>query len=116
MNAKHTLSITEARKRIFDIADAVAKTSTHYTLTENGRPKAVIMSAAEFESWTETLDVMHEAPDLDKDIVQARREYERGEYATLEEFLAAESLIAADKPKQRYGVSGRPAKKRAKRA
>ena len=48
MDAKTTLSISEARKKIFKIAEQVQKPATHYTLTEKGKPKAVMMSAEEF--------------------------------------------------------------------
>ena len=50
MDPKRTLSITEARKRIFEIIDEVQKPDTHYTLTEKGRPKAEILSVEKFDS------------------------------------------------------------------
>jgi len=115
MNTKTTISISEARKRIFDIAEEVQRPNTHYTLTENGRPKAVVMSAEEFESWQETIEVMRDFPDLNKDIKQAEKEYERGDYITLEELLAKEGFVLADKSKKKYGVSNNPAKAGAKR-
>jgi antitoxin YefM len=93
MRAKTTLSISEARKNIFEIADAVQRPSTYYTLTENGRPKAVMMSAEEFESWAETLDVIAEFPDLKKHIRQAEQEYKRGNFMTLEDLLEKEGYI-----------------------
>ncbi|MEK7082166.1 MAG: type II toxin-antitoxin system Phd/YefM family antitoxin [Patescibacteria group bacterium] len=111
MDSKTTLSISEARKRIFQIADAVQKPDTYYTLTENGRPKAVVMSAEEFESWQETREIMREFPDLDKDIAEAEGQFARGEYDTLQELLSREGFVLADKSKDRYGVSRRrPAK------
>lgn len=45
---KTTLSITEARKKLFLIADEVTQENIYYTLTEYGRPKAVILSATKF--------------------------------------------------------------------
>jgi hypothetical protein len=48
MNIKNTLSITEARKKLFLIAGAVVKENIYYTLTEYGRPKIVILSAVKF--------------------------------------------------------------------
>lgn len=50
MQYKHTLSISDARKNFFAIADEVQSPDVHYTLTERGRPKAVIVSADRFES------------------------------------------------------------------
>lgn len=115
MSAKNTLPITEARKKIFDIANEIQKPGIYYTLTEKGRPKAVIMSAEEFESWQETLEVMREFPDLKKDIKQAEREYKKGDYVTLEEFLKKEGFVLADKGRKKYAVSSHRAKKSSKR-
>lgn len=118
MNTKTTLPISEARKRIFEIAEAVQKPDVHYTLTENGRPKAVIMSAEEFESWQETIEVARDFPDLKKDIAEVERDIRSGAYKnyhTLEEILAEEGFVLADKAKLRYGVSPRLQTKRAKR-
>lgn len=114
MNTKTTISISEARKRIFELAEEVQRPNTYYTLTENGRPKVVLMSAEEFESWQETMEVMRDFPDLDKDIKQAEKEYERGDYITLEELLAKEGFVLADKSKQKYGASNHSAKAGAK--
>lgn len=50
MKTKTTLSISEARKKFFSIADEVQEPEVYYTLTERGRPKAVIVSADCFET------------------------------------------------------------------
>lgn len=115
MNTKTTLPISEARRRIFEIAEEVQKPDTHFILTENGRPKAVIISAEEFESWQETLDVMQEFPDLRKDVEEAERDFARGDYVTLDEILAKEGYLVADKGKQRYDISRHRAQKGAAR-
>ena len=117
MDTNTTISISEARKRIFEIAEAVQRPHAHYTLTENGRPKAVIMSAEEFESWQETLEVMRDFPDLGKDVTEVERDIKSGaykNYPTLEEIFAKEGYILADKAKQLYGVPSRSQGKRAK--
>ena len=97
MNTKTTLSISEARKKIFEIAKMVQKPSTHYTLTEKGRPKVVVMSAEEFESWQETLEVIKDFPNLEKDIKKAEIEYKKGRYLRLEDVLAKEGFVLAGK-------------------
>jgi antitoxin YefM len=112
MSAKTTLSISEARKNIFSIAEQVQKPSTYYTLTENGRPKAVMMSAEEFESWTETLDVIAEFPSLKNSIKQAEKEYKSGDYITLEDLLEKEGYIVRGK---KHEVLSRNTKKSSKR-
>ena len=92
MNVKTTLSITEARKKIYKISNSAQVPGTYYTLTENGRPKVVVMSAEEFESLQETLEVMHEFPDLKSDIQKAENAIKLGEYITFEDLLAKEGL------------------------
>lgn len=49
MKIKNVLPITEARKKIFSIAEEVQKSNIYYTLTERGKPTVVILSAEEFE-------------------------------------------------------------------
>jgi len=97
MDIKNTLSISEARKKIFKIAEKVQKPSTSYILTEKGKPKAVIMSAEEFESWHETLEVVRDFPNLEKDIKKAKREYKKGNYLSLEDVLLKEGFVLAKK-------------------
>lgn len=119
MNTKTTLSISEARKRIFEIADEVQKPGKYYTFTEKGRPKAVIISADEFESWQETSEVMREFPDIEKDIKAADRAIKTGEYKkwdTLDDLMAKYGYILADKGKNNYEVGTKNRKKRSKTA
>ncbi len=97
MDTKTTLSISEARKKIFKIAEKVQKPTTYYTLTEKGRPKVVILSADEFESWQETLEVMRIFPKLEKDIERAKKQYKKGDYLTLEKVLSKEGFILSKK-------------------
>jgi len=91
------LPISEARRKIFKIAERVQKPSTYYTLTEKGVPKAVILSAEEFESWQETLEVSRIFPNLEKDVKVAERDFKKKKYATLEEVLSKEGFVLAGK-------------------
>ena len=118
MSTKTTIPISEARKKIFDIAKEVQKPGIYYIFTEKGRPKAVLISAEEFESWVETLDVMEDFPDLKKDIAEVREDYKSGRYktyTTLEEILEKEGYPAKDKPKRIHGISAKNKAKRQKR-
>lgn len=90
MNTKTTLSISEARKKIFDIADEVQKPNTYYTLTEKGKPKVVIVGAEEFESWIETLEVVKDFPNLREEIEGAHKDFAKGDYVTLDQLLLQE--------------------------
>jgi prevent-host-death family protein len=107
MDPKKTIPITEARKRIFEIIDEVQKPDTYYTLTEKGRPKAVILSVEEFESLWETIATLEDIPDLRKDIEELERDIQSGaykNYPTLEEILAKEGFVVADRGKEKYGA------------
>jgi prevent-host-death family protein len=118
MDPKNTIPISEARKRIFEIAEEVQKPDKYYTLTEKGRPKVVLMSAQQFDSWQETMEVMREFPDLDKDIKETEKAIKSGEYknwTTLEELLAKEGFVVAEKPAKKYGISTADKTKRGKR-
>lgn len=115
MNTKTTLPISKARQKIFKIAKEVQKPSVYYTLTEKGVPKAVIMSAEEFESWAETLEVAREFPDLKKDAKEAEADYKKGDYVTLDELLAKKSRVKPLKKSTKHEMAGYRAEKSAKR-
>lgn len=106
MDSKNTLPTSEARKNIFSITKNVQVPSTYYTLTENGKPKAVILSVKEFESWRETLEVVKDFPNLKKDIADARKDLKGGKTFLLQAFLK----------KRVHAISRHPAKKSSKRS
>ncbi|TSC92357.1 MAG: antitoxin of toxin-antitoxin stability system [Candidatus Berkelbacteria bacterium Licking1014_85] len=56
--ANRTISISEGRTRLFKIADEVQKPNTYYTLTENGKPKIILISTDEYDSLVETADLV----------------------------------------------------------
>jgi len=108
-----TIPISEARKRIFDIADEVQLPNKVYTLTSDGKPKAVIMSAEEYESLLETISVLEDFPDIKKDIAEADEAIRTGEYKNWTTFddLKREWGMAgkvAETPKVKYGVHTHP--------
>lgn len=103
MTTKTTLSLTEGRKQFFDIAERVQRPNVYYTLTEKGRPKVVVMSAEEFESWAETLEVMRDFPNLSEDIKEVERDIVSGKYKTytrLEDLLHVPSKTKAKRGKK----------------
>jgi prevent-host-death family protein len=104
---KTTISITEARKRIFDIAKEVQTPNKVYTLTSDGKPKAVIMSAQEYESMVETMEVERIFPDMDKDIAEVKRAIIAGEHKnwpTLADLKKDWGFAVAENPQKKYGV------------
>lgn len=85
MNSKNTISITEARKRIFDLSEEVQTPGNFFMLTEKGKPKMALMSAEDLESILETLEVLEDFPTLKKDVEQAHKEFEAGDYWVLKD-------------------------------
>ncbi len=57
---------TEARANLTELLDAVEDKHEHVLITRNGRPSAVMLSADEYESLEETLEILQ-----DKDLTQA---------------------------------------------
>jgi len=121
IDSKTTISISEARKRIFEIADNVQSPNKVYTLTSDGKPKAVLMSAEEYESWLETMEVLSEFPDIKKDIAETEKAFSTGEYKnwpTLDDLKRGSNKLKSDavKSKRKYGVHSSLKTKSAKRA
>jgi prevent-host-death family protein len=114
MSMKNTISITDARKRLFDIVDEVVSPAVVYTLTERGTPKAVIMSATEYESWIETMEVLRDSPNILKSVKETRDAWKSGAWKKWPVFEGMKDgrLIFNDKPKHVYT---RPQAKRTKR-
>jgi prevent-host-death family protein len=113
------IPITESRKKLFQITQQVQTPGQVITLTERGKPKAVIMSLDEFESWKETIEALTELPDLKKEIKETEKAIEKDAYkkwTTLEQILAKHGFVLMDQSKKRYAVSTIHQTKRAKRA
>lgn len=89
------VSLTEARKKIFELAQQVQNPGQYIILTEKGEPKAVMFSFSEMESVFETLEIAKTAKL--KDFQQA------GQLYTAASLLEAEGYVLAEKPKKKYG-------------
>lgn len=103
MAKKKTISLTQARKQFFDIADEVQEPHTYYELTEHGTPKVVVMGAKEFESWEKTIALVESKTLSSKDI-QAFKQ--ATSFKRLEDILEKEGFIVADKARHTYDPSG----------
>lgn len=105
MNIKTTLPATEIRKDFFNVLNKVEKTNVPYTITVNGKPKAVIMNAEEYEGWMETLDIMSN-PETVRGIEEGKKDLAEGRYSTFEEVFKMspqKALVIADRGKKKYG-------------
>jgi len=96
MNVKEVISISEARKKIFQIADDVQKASNYYMLTENGKAKVVMLSFDDFDAWLETMEVIKTFPDIFDDIKNLKKDIKTKrytKYTSLEEILKKEGYL-----------------------
>jgi antitoxin YefM len=72
-----TIPITEAKARIAELADRVAREHDHFTITRNGRADVMLISVAEYESMQETLDILGDEETL-ADLRQSREDFASG--------------------------------------
>lgn len=72
-----TLPITKAREELTTLVDNAHKRLDDYVITVNGIPAAVLISAAEYDSWKETNEIMSN-PGLVKAIRKGENEIDKG--------------------------------------
>jgi antitoxin YefM len=105
------MGITDVRDNFSDTVRHVENTNQSVTITSNNRARAVIMSAEEYESWKETLDIMSR-PELVKGIEEGIKDIREGRYATFEEvFGQTPAQAVAEEAKNKYGKNRTKTKK-----
>ncbi len=72
-----TLPITKAREELTSLVNKANKMLDEYVITVNGSPAAVLMSAQEYESWKETMEILSD-PNLVKAVKKGEKEIEEG--------------------------------------
>jgi len=75
-----TLSLKEARSQFSTIVERAGRLSERVIVTKNGTPKAVLMSAEEYESWVETMELLAN-PKAVKALKQGIKEAKAGKLA-----------------------------------
>ena len=90
-----TLPITKAREELTTIVDNAQNKLDEYVITVNGIPAAAIISAAEYESWKETNEILANKK-LMKDIQKAEKEFEEGKGFDWEEVKKSLKLNVQD--------------------
>jgi antitoxin YefM len=83
-----TVAFSEARKDLSNIVDEVSSSHEHVVITKKGLPQAVVMSAEEFESWQETLEIMADRKAMAA-IRRAERDIKAGRVKSWDEIKAA---------------------------
>jgi prevent-host-death family protein len=82
-----TIPITEAKARIAELADRVAREHDHFTITRNGRADVMLISVAEYESMRETLDLLSDNDAL-ADLRQSREDFAASDTFSTDEVRA----------------------------
>ncbi len=72
-----TLPITQARDEFPTLVKNASHKLDEYIITVNGSPAAVLISASEYESWKETMDILSN-PSLLKSIKLGETELKQG--------------------------------------
>jgi len=72
-----TLPISKAREELANLVENAKNRLDEYVITVNGSPAAVIISAAEYESWKETEEILADKQ-LMKAIKQGEKDIEDG--------------------------------------
>jgi prevent-host-death family protein len=79
-----TLSLKEAGRQFSAIVGRVGRLWERVIVTKNGTPKAVLMSAEEFESWVETMEFLSN-PKAVKALKQGLKEAKAGKVVSFKD-------------------------------
>ena len=80
----NVLPITKARDTLTDLVDRASRLFQEFVITVNGKPAAVLMSVAEYETLKETASVLSDKG-LVKQLIISEKELSGGNYVTFDE-------------------------------
>ena len=78
------LSITKERDELTTLVDRADRMLDEYIITVNGSPAAAIISAAEYDSWKETNEILNDKQ-LMKSIKKSEKEFKEGKWEDWED-------------------------------
>jgi len=79
-----TLPITKARTTFTNLVNKANTQLNEYIITVNGSPAAALISAAEYESWKETMDILSDRSLL-KAISEGEKDLKNGKFITFDQ-------------------------------
>jgi prevent-host-death family protein len=82
-----TIPLAEARAQLSQLIDEVVRTHERVEITRNGRRAAVLLSADDYDSLLETIEVLGD-PELMEAIREGEEALARGDVYTVEEVMA----------------------------
>ena len=71
------INVTEAKNRLTELVKEVESTTSAYSIQRSGHRAAILLSAEEYESLLETLEVLADR-NLTKQIAQSMKEFSEG--------------------------------------
>jgi antitoxin YefM len=81
-----TLTVTEAKQRFTELVKNAEDYFDRFLVTKNGKEAAVVMSASEYESLLETIDILADRNEV-RAIAEATRQSRAGQTTGLAEYL-----------------------------
>lgn len=78
----NVISISDARANLPDLITKVSDNLSRITITVNGQPKAILVSAEELETLEETAEVLA-IPHIKEDIKKSREQIKKGDFIPL---------------------------------
>lgn len=87
-----TLGVSEARANLPKLIEEIDARFERLFITKGGKPKAVLMSSDEFESWMETIEEYHDLESLKR-----AREINK---MSIEEIKKSKKFVTLDKLKK----------------
>ncbi len=75
---------TEARARLTDLLDEIEARHEHVVITRNGRPSVVVLSAEEYDTLEETLEILQDEDALEA-LRESKRDVQAGRLSSLDE-------------------------------
>ena len=107
-NMTKTLPITQARQDLPQLVQNASRLLDEYVITVNGSPAAVLLSAAQYDSWKETMEILAD-PQLVADIKAGEEDIKKGRVYDWEDVKRELGINV-------YNKSYRQSKKAAKRS
>lgn len=83
-----TIPLSEAKARLSEIADEVARTHDRIRVTRNGREYVVLLSVDDLESLEATIELLSDPAAVER-VRQAESDVESGDLASAAEMAAA---------------------------
>lgn len=81
-----TVTVTQAKAHFLDIVRQSDTRGERFVIIKAGKPAAVVMNAAEYEGWLETMEILSDKKAL-KEIRQAKAEIRAGKTFSFEDVV-----------------------------